>query len=196
MGRRWYVARTEPRAEYLAADALTKDSFDIFFPRVKTPHPRFSHDDSPLFPGYIFIRLDPEAQGWPTFRLIHRILGWVGFDGRVPSVPNEVVAELADRVEELNDSHGIWRNFQSGQKVRVVSGGIEEIGEIVREAKSPQSRATVLLQFLGRLVPAEVPWENLWPLEETLIEPPRHPRRTRGRGRWIPGTGPRSTVAA
>lgn len=195
MTLRWYLARTEPQAEYLAAHELTRDGFDTFFPRVKSPHPRFRHDDEPLFPGYIFIRCGQEAEGWPTFRPVHRLLGWVRFGGEIPSVPNEVVDEIARRVEQINDGEGLWRKFRRGEKVRVVSGAMDGIGEVVQEAKSPQARAIVLMQFMGGLVRADVPWQSLRPMEGDSVST-QYPRRTRGRGRWINGIGARASVGA
>ena len=58
----WYVLRTEPRGEYLAAAELESDGFQVFFPRVNTPNSRVGHDDLPLFPGYIFLRCDPQTR--------------------------------------------------------------------------------------------------------------------------------------
>ena len=190
MAERWYIVRTRPRAEYLAAEELGRDGFEIFFPRVKSPHSPISHGDTPLFPGYLFLRCDPEAGGWPSFRLAHGVLGWLNFGGVIPAIPNEVVAELTRRVEAINKAKGLWQRFHPGEKVRVVSGKLESFAEIVEEAKSPQARAVVLLQFMGRLVKAQVPWESLRPVDGQPQEYDRAPRRTRGRRRWIGGFGP------
>ena len=45
MEPRWYVVRTETRAEYLAAAELARDEFEVFFPRIKSPHDRIGHDE-------------------------------------------------------------------------------------------------------------------------------------------------------
>lgn len=194
MSYRWYVIRTQPRAEYLAADELERDEVEIFFPRVKTPHPRFGHEDMPLFPGYLFLRCDPEEEGWPTFRPRHRVLGWVGFEGVVPSIPDRAVGELRERLDGIGREGGLWRRFRCGERVEVISNGIESVAQVVEEAKSPQGRVKVLLSFMGRLVSAQVPWESLRSWEEHPWEAHRAPRRTRGRGRWIGGQG--ATAAA
>jgi transcriptional antiterminator RfaH len=191
MGLGWYVARTEPRAEFLAANELSRDGYEIFFPRVKSVYPRVGHADMPLFPGYLFLRCDPDADGWPSFRRIHRILGWVGFGGEVPCLPDEVVIDMKERLESINNQGGVWRRFEAGEKVRVVSHTMEGLAEVVEVARSPQSRVKVLLQFMGRLIQVQVPWENLRSIDVQTWEKQRFPRRTRGKGRWIRSYGPR-----
>lgn len=190
MAFRWYVVRTEPRAEYLAAGGLERDGFEIYLPRVISPQLRLGHSDTPLFPGYLFVRCDPEGEGWPSLRLGHRVSGWVSFGGIVPSIPDELVADLMVRVDAINATKGLWRRFRPGEQVRVVSKALEGLAQVVEEAKSPQARALVMLQFMGRLVQTRVPWADLQPVQDQPREKLRAPRRTRGGGRWIRGYGP------
>ena len=129
------------------------------------------------------------------FRPAHRVASWVNFGGERPWLPDEVVAELMTRLETINQEGGLGRRFRIGEKVRVVSGTVESLAEVVEEAKSPQARAKVLLHFMGRLVQAKVPWENLRPVEDLPAEKQRPARRTRGRNRWIRGFGPAAANA-
>ena len=195
MAPRWYAARTEPRTEFLAADELTRDGIQVFFPRVKLPQPRTNQAYIPLFPGYLFLRCDPEAERWPSFRPAHRIIGWVRFGGEIPWLPDEVIEALMEQSEAINRQGGLWRRFQAGEKVQVVSGHLEGLAEVVKDAKSPQARVQVLLEFMGRLVKAHVPWENLRPVEEREIVRSTAPRRTRGRNRWVKEFRPAAGVA-
>ena len=115
------------------------------------------------------------------------MLGWVSFGGGVPSVPDEVVATLTNRVDTINSQGGLWRRFKPGDKVYVASNNIQSLAEVVEESKSPEGRVRVLLQFMGRLVSAQVNCQELQPVERQLSANPHLPRRTRGRGRWIRG---------
>ena len=194
MSFQWYVLRTEPRAEYQAAKALGRDGYEVLFPRLRVDQNRAGHEDTPLFPGYLFIRCDAHGEGWPSFRMGHRITGWVSFGGEVPSLPDESVAELMQRLELINRDGGMRRPFQTGQEVRIVSNEMDILATVVEDAKSVQAPVKVLLELMGRLVPAQVPWKILFPVEDDLSNKYRLPRRTRGRGRWIRGFGP-TTVA-
>ena len=100
-------------------------------------------------------------------------------------MPEEVITELKLRVDRINRDGGLWRRFRTGEKVNVVSGNVETLAEVVSEAKSPEGRVKVLLNFMGRMVEAQVPRHSLWPAEGASAAARRLPRRTRGRGRWI-----------
>lgn len=194
MPRRWYIVRTKPRAEYLAAKELRRDGFEIFSPCVKSPS-RISYADTPLFPGYLFLRCDLEDERSSLIRQAHHVTGWVSFGGEIPSIPDEVVSALTERAEAINREGGLWRRFRPGELVQIVSHNMQGLAEVVEEAKSAHARVKVLLSFMGRLVSAQVPWENLQPTEDPPAKTDRSSRRTRGRGRWTQGFGPRAVTS-
>ena len=119
------------------------------------------------------------------------------FGGMVPHVPDELVNDLAQRVETINSEGGLWSRYRRGDKVRVVLGNTDSLAEIIEEPQSPQARARVLLQFMGRLVSTQVSWDDLRPVQQEgdTDDKGRISRRTRGRGRWIRGFGPRTSIA-
>ena len=125
MTRRWYVIRTKPRSETLAVSALERGGFKVFFPRVQSPatNPRRAYES--LFPGYIFIGSDGEENELPSIAHMPGVSGWVRFNGKAPSVSDEEVSELAQRVDRLSQEGGLWTRFRLGQKVQVESGNLE-----------------------------------------------------------------------
>ena len=190
----WYVLRTKPQSERIVASGLERDGFEVFLPAVRTMRSRTGYSDEPLFPGYVFLRYDRENWDWFLVNRLPGIQGWVRFNGTASSVPDEIVKELAQRVEKINKSGGLWTRFRRGQKVRVVSEGLDSLAEVIEEPKTPKARVDVLLEFMGRMVTARVPWHNLRPTEESSGNQGRKlPRRTRGRGRWIRGFGPHTS---
>ena len=195
MGLRWYCARTTPLAEYLAREHLKSAGLEVFLPCGHTRTPRHGHQDAPLFPGYLFLRYDLDAQGWAPLNRVPQVVGLVAFGGEAPPVPDEVIDELAQRVDAMNGKGSLWTRFQRGQAL----GPMESLAEVVEEAKSPRARVRVLVEFLGRLVEAEVPWIDVQAVGSdqptgNLDWQPR--RRTRGRGRWIRGYGARAVVGS
>lgn len=192
MALRWYVARTEPRAEFLAARELEREGFEVFLPRIKVIPSRGGISDTVLFPGYLFLKCDADGEGIPPFRQAHRILGWVGFGGEVPWLPDPIVEELKERIKVINGEDGMWQRFRPGEIVRVIGNNLDSLAEVVEEAKSPQARAKVLMHFMGRLVQTQVPWQHLQRVSPQSEAVPRAPRRTRGKGRWNRGFGPQA----
>ena len=199
MALRWYAARTKPQGEYPAVDGLRRAGFDVFAPCIRTPRPRRGHQDTPLFPGYLFVRHDLEEHGWPPLHRIPHVIGLVQFGGVAPSVPDGVVAEMWSRIDTFNGAVNFPARFVPGQSVRIVSGAMDSLAEVVEEAGTPRGRVQVLLEFLGRRVSAQVPSRCVWEMyggEISQDKERRAPRRTRGKGRWIRGFGPLSTVNA
>ncbi|MDA1128315.1 MAG: hypothetical protein O2913_06425 [Chloroflexi bacterium] len=184
MGLRWYVARTEPRSEFIAAEELARDGYDVFFPRLTDPKQPSGRTKAPLFPGYLFLRCDREAGGWPSFRNAHRIAGWVRFGGEVPSLPDRDILELRKSLESINQKAGMPPKFSPGEKVHVAAGNLQGLAEIIEGAKTPRARVKVLMQFMGRMVKAQVPWQSVEAVADRPVGKPQLPRRTRGKGRW------------
>ena len=200
MAKRWYVVNTEPGVDHLSSRELARDNFEVFSPRVRDPQSRNDRGDIAVFPGYIFLRVDLEEER-PAFKSVHRVRGLVHFGGDVPWLPDDVIEELANQVKTINGQDGLWQKYSAGDTVQVVSGFMEGLGLVVEEAKSPQSKAKVLLEFMGRMVRADVPWHNLRTPGPGSIgaedwERWRAPRRTRGKKRWIKGYGDRATQNA
>ena len=198
MSLNWYAVRTKPQSEYLAAHVLDGQGFEVFLPLVGSPMPRAGREDTPLFPGYLFLRYDVDRQDWPSLTPLPGILGWVCFNGVVPAIPDDVVELVAERVQAINRTGGLWTRFRRGQRVHVLYGKMEGLAEVVEEPRSPEDRVRVLLNFMGRQVPARVPWLNLRPLEQTALamRSGTNRRRTRGRGRRIREAGAKTLATA
>jgi transcriptional antiterminator RfaH len=196
MPLQWYVVRTKPHAERAASSGLERFGFQVFAPYVRARLPKGSHPQVPLFPGYLFLQCDMEERGWPLLGHLPHVFGLVQFGGMAPAVPDEVIHTLARRVEEINGIGGLWTQYRPGEKVQVRLGATENLAEVVAEPKSPHSRVRVLMEFLGRRVYADVPGQYIRPARDHtylgIESPAPAPRRTRGRGRWIRGFGPRA----
>ena len=196
MSRNWYVIRAKPRCDSQAAASLERNGFDLFFPRVRIARPSGTKIEAPLFPGYLFLHHDAETLGWASVMRLPGVLGWITFGGVAPVLPDRVVDELIERVDAINVDGGLWTRFKRGDTVQVVTGKLDSLAEVVEAPRSPQDRVRVLLEFMGRLVPAVVPWEHIRPIKDTSggNDGGRGRRRTRGRGRWVQGFGPKAAA--
>lgn len=197
MTQKWYVLRVKSRAERLVASQLERDGFVAFLPCVENPRPNARSVFAPLFPGYLFLRVDIDSADAKLARERSGVLGWLRFGDTIPFLTNEIVNRIRRRVQEINSAGGHWRRFRQGEIVRVVAGNLESLGQVVDEPESANGQVRVLLDFMGRMVSARVPWHALSPMnqEPEIVRPRQLPRRTRGKGRWIRGISPRATEA-
>jgi len=88
-------------------------------------------------------------------RYAHGVSGIVQFGGRYPTVAEEALAQLHDRigvaeVEELN------YELSQGDQVKIVEGAFVGIEAVVTQVLPAKERVKVLLDFLGRQMEADV----------------------------------------
>lgn len=197
MALAWYLGRTRPLAEYRARDRLTEGGVENFLPVVFTPSPQQGGKEVPLFPSYLFVRHDLDKWGTASLRRVPEFAGLVGFGGVIPSVPEEVIHDLRQRVAEMGEDGGDWTRYRPGSRVLICLAPHDEerFAVVAAEANSPKGRVRVLLEFMGQQAHAEVPWLNLRPAGDGYQGDAgrnRFHRRTRGRGRYLQGMGPRA----
>ena len=155
MDQKWFVVQTQVNAEAKAARNLLQQGFDIHLPRYlkRRSHARkIERIAAPLFPRYMFVRIDIAAQRWrsiqSTFGVSHLL-----FNGDEPAaVRNEIV----ERLKEREGSDGLIQldrrdAFAVGDKVRVLAGAFtDSLG--LFEGLADRDRVAILLDFLGRKV--------------------------------------------
>jgi transcriptional antiterminator RfaH len=152
----WYVAQTHPNAEGKAALQLERQGFEIYLPRYMktTRHARRTRvHPVPLFPRYIFIRVDVEKQRWRAVNATSGVTCLVGHGDR----PSPVLANVVEGLKEQEGPDGFFdlksaaQRFKTGDAVRVARG-VFEACEGFFEARTDRDRVAVLLDLLGRKV--------------------------------------------
>jgi transcriptional antiterminator RfaH len=151
----WYVVQTQVNAEAKAARNLERQGFEVYFPRYlkRRSHARkIEKIAAPLFPRYLFVRIDMATQRWrsiqSTFGVSHLVL-----NGSDPaSVAQPIVSSLKAREDERGYIRLDQRpKFTMGEKVRVLTGAFaENLG--LFDGVADRYRIAVLLDLLGRKV--------------------------------------------
>lgn len=161
---RWYAVHALPRAEERAARELAAQGFATFLPRIvrTVRHARRLETRTvPLFPRYLFVRLDPARERWRAVNGtigVARLLACGEWPQPVPPGIVEALRASCDRAGVLAPQAG-WR---AGQKVRLVAGPFaERIGELCR-VDGP-GRVRVLLALMGGTVAVTVPESTVLP---------------------------------
>lgn len=155
---RWYVVATRPSQEERATENLRRQGFDVWFPRVQRTRRRARRFDTvlcPLFPGYLFVRLDLGGDHWRPISSTFGVRRLICGDSGPCALPEGFVAELMSQCE----GGILWdhvRRLEAGSKVRVVTGPfVDCIGTLI--CADSATRVRLLLSVLGGAVETVLP---------------------------------------
>lgn len=162
----WVVASTHPHKEQVALENLHRQGFLTYCPHVRRRirHARRLQEAlRPLFPGYVFIRLDPEQEQWRSIDSTFGVRNLVRFGERPGTIPSEFVAGL--QLTEKDGAVALPRArdcYDVGEKVRMREGPFEGlIATVLAVAES--ERITVLMDMLCRSVRVRVSLDEVVP---------------------------------
>ncbi len=164
--KRWFVVRTHPNGEFKALGHIMRQGFDAYLPRYlkRRRHARKTDTvQSPLFPGYLFVGMDPEQARWRALNSTVGVSELICNSGFPAPIPDDVIADI----RQHEDEHGYvilgeHADLQKGDKVRITEGAMsDQLG--IFDAPSDQHRVFLLLDLLGRQVRVKMPLTALAP---------------------------------
>lgn len=152
----WYLAQLKPGGFERAVTNLARQGYESFMPLREETRRRSDRWDTkltPLFPGYLFVKVPRDRQQWRSINSTFGILRLVAFEaGRPTQVAPDLVASLQSRSAK-NGKLSPSAEFEIGDQVRVISGPFADaLAEI--EAVPEQNRIYVLFELMGRYTKA------------------------------------------
>lgn len=163
----WYAVQTHPSSEARAAGHLGRQGFETFFPRYSKRRRHARRTDwveAPLFPGYVFVRMDLDSQRW---RSVNSTLGVQRLvcTGEVPAaVPGPVMDEIRNRADEGGLVEiGSATGLHPGTRVEVAQGPFAEQTGIFEELDDKR-RVVLLLDLMGRPVRLKIAVDGVRPV--------------------------------
>ena len=151
---RWYAVCCKPRQEAIAEENLLRQGYHTYLPRIHNTRRRkgqWVNTIEPLFPRYIFIRIDPTLHNTAPVRSTRGAIGLVRFGGQPAEVPEQVIDTIRQRADATSgihhDSHPL---FRAGEQIRLVDGPLAGMEGIFAE-EDAEKRAVVLLELLGKV---------------------------------------------
>ncbi len=157
-GGDWYVAETCARMETQAQQHLERQGFVNFCPRFRKTRRharRMEQVLAPVFPGYLFVRFDPQRDPWRSINGttgVKRLIGGTG--SRPRSMPAPAMQALLARCSGDVIS-GLFTALVPGQPVRMLSGPFANLLAQVEHCDE-RGRVRVLLDILGGAMPVTV----------------------------------------
>jgi transcription antitermination factor NusG len=160
----WFALQVKQRYEQLTATILRNKGYEEFLPLYKCRRrwsDRQKQLDLPLFPGYLFCKLDPNNR-LPILTTPGVILV-VGIGKTpVPVDENEIAAVRSIVSSQLAAQP--WTFLRAGQRVRIDHGPLRGVEGLFLNHKN-QCRLVVSVTLLQRSVAVEVDSDWLTPLK-------------------------------
>jgi transcription antitermination factor NusG len=160
----WFALRVKSRSEKIVATIARNKGFEEFLPLYQSRRrwsDRFKSVELPLFPGYVFCRLNPE------FRLplltIPGVLGFVGI-GRVPAPIEDTEITAIQTALGAGLLAEPYPFLEVGQRVRLAEGPLAGLEGLLVEVRK-QQRIAVSVSLLKRSVAVEIDRHWVRPLD-------------------------------
>lgn len=152
----WYLVHTKPRQEDVAFANLQRQGYECYLPQMRIERIRRRKAEvatEPMFPRYLFIRLDSSDQGksWSPIRSTLGVSQLVHFGVRAAKVDDALVYLLRQREQTMP----LDAMFHSGDSVVITDGPFAGIEAIYQTADADR-RAFILLEILSKPVSMQI----------------------------------------
>ena len=160
----WFVIHTKPRDEYRVKNHFEGMEIETLLPLCENfqySHGRMSRVINPLFPNYLFARLDLDRHYYKVkwTRGVNRILG--AANEPIP-ISEPVIQMLRDRMGD-DDTVKLLENLQEGDLVQITSGPLKDLIGVFQRRSSSGERVKILLNLIGVDVPVQI---SRWQLKK------------------------------
>ena len=152
----WHLVHTKPRQEDVALANLERQGYECYLPQMRIERIRRRKAEissEPLFPRYLFVRLDSSNQGksWSPIRSTLGVSQLVHFGARAAKV-DDILVDLLRQREQIMPANGMFNN---GDTVMIADGPFAGLEAIYQTADAEQ-RAFILLEILSNPVSMQI----------------------------------------
>jgi len=114
-----------------------------------------------FFPGYILVHMDLNDETWHVVKGTSKITGFVGDSTAPPSISDDEVARMTQRIKEGAAKPKPLISFEEGENVRVTTGPFANFSGFVDEVMPEKEKLRVLVQVFGRATPVILDYTNV-----------------------------------
>ena len=158
----WRLVQIRPNADGIAIKNIERQGFCAFRPLeivTSIRGGRFVSRLRSFFPGYMFAGYAGPGAPWSLINSTYGVARLVKFGDRPTTVPNLLITELQSACNDQGVI-SLASRIQAGASVEVASGSLAGfVGEV--ERLTPDQRALVLIEFLGKQTRVSLPVAQL-----------------------------------
>jgi len=114
-----------------------------------------------FFPGYIMVRMELNDQTWHVVKGTPKITGFVGGSTNPPSISDDEVARMTQRIKEGASKPKPLISFEEGESVRVIDGPFANFSGFIDEVMPEKEKLRVMVQVFGRATPVVLDYTNV-----------------------------------
>lgn len=156
---RWYAVKTKPHSELRAEKNLVRQDYETFSPRL-AKYVRHARKTTmrlaPLFPGYLFVRMNISSQRWTPIESTFGVSNVVKVSDRPAPIKHGLIEELIWRTSETGEIQSLGPQIDVGDEVRVIGGVFDDwIGTVLQ--LQDKDRVALLLSMMERQVKVTLP---------------------------------------
>jgi len=163
----WYALKVRSRSEWLVESKLRSKGYELFLPTYKSRQ-RWSHQiktlELPLFPGYLFCRLDVRVR--LPILITPGVAHIVGI-GRIPEPIRESEIVAIRTLVKSDAAYEPCPYVSVGQSVRVECGSLCGLTGLVTDLRG-KSRLIISVEILMRSVSVEIDQAWIRPIKTVL----------------------------
>ncbi len=168
MEHKWYVVHTysgyEQKAKLALEQAMKASGRQEMLEEVLIPSEPVEErvkgqkriTNRKFYPGYILGKMVLNDDTWHVVKDTPRITGFVGSSRNPPSVPEDEVARITQKIDEGTIRPKPKVEFEKGETIRVSDGPFATFTGIVEEVKPDKGKLRVLVSIFGRATPVEL----------------------------------------
>jgi transcription elongation factor/antiterminator RfaH len=161
-GVRWYAIQTKGNKERDVAKRLMDLKLEIFLPWLRDRRrigSKYQWVLVPLFPGYLFCRLDIVVSG-KAARYSPGVKDFLKFGNEITAISNDIILALQERCPQ-----GVAAidpvSLAAGDCIRINEGPFAGLEAIFEKKMKGSERVAVLLEILGRQTRLVLPSETV-----------------------------------
>jgi transcriptional antiterminator RfaH len=150
----WFVLTSKPREEQRAFNNLSLQGYDVYLPKIAKIVKRKgvkSVSLSPLFPNYLFIRLNSKVENFNAIRSTRGVGSFVRFGKSQSTIADNIIQGIKQSLEgeEENKTLEQLLNFTENEQVDVTHGPFKGL-QAIYKAKDGLERSILMVNMLGQ----------------------------------------------
>lgn len=134
---------------------LQNQGIACFYPKIQVEKIRSGKRTQklePLFPGYLFVKLEQTDPSWAKLRSTRGVLRVVSFANKPAAIADNVIQQVKDSLDSVKKQGGL----KFGEAVQLGEGPFEGINAVF-QAYDGEERAIVLINFMQKQQQVKVP---------------------------------------